>query len=124
MMNKRKIFMGLDIILLLIYFYPVIFPKVIYYVYGNHSKLIIMMSIFAFPLLYYIIRSEVAKTPFMNISVKSALVSTGVFAIFIVVDIVTSRFVAPYSDVLRSFEALVAIMIGEICYIISEKLHR
>lgn len=124
MMNKRKIFMGLDIILLLIYFYPVIFPKVIYCVYGNHSKLIIMMSIFAFPLLYYIIRSEVAKTPFMNISVKSALVSTGVFAIFIVVDIVTSRFVAPYSDVLRSFEALVAIMIGEICYIISEKLHR
>ncbi len=124
MMNKRKIFMGLDIILLLIYFYPVIFPKVIYYVYGNHSKFIIMMSVFAFPLLYYIIRSEVAKTPFMNISVKSALVSTGVFAIFIVVDIVTSRFVAPYSDVLRSFEALVAIMIGEICYIISEKLHR
>lgn len=124
MMNKRKIFMGLDIILLLIYFYPVIFPRVIYNVYGNHSKLIIMMSVFAFPLLYYIIRSEVAKTPFMNISVKSALVSTGVFAIFIVVDIITSRFVAPYSDVLRSFEALVAIMIGEICYIISEKLHR
>ncbi|MCI5697686.1 MAG: hypothetical protein MR269_01460 [Clostridiales bacterium] len=116
--------MGLDIILLLIYFYPVIFPRVIYNVYGNHSKLIIMMSVFAFPLLYYIIRSEVAKTPFMNISVKSALVSTGVFAIFIVVDIITSRFVAPYSDVLRSFEALVAIMIGEICYIISEKLHR
>lgn len=124
MMNKRKIFMGLDIILLLIYFYPVIFPSVIYNVYGNHSKLIIMMSVFAFPLLYYIIRSEVTKTPFMNISVKSALVSTGVFAIFIVVDIITSRFVAPYSDVLRSFEALVAIMIGEICYIISEKLHR
>lgn len=124
MMNKRKIFMGLDILLLLIYFYPVIFPRVIYNVYGNHSKLIIMMSVFAFPLLYYIIRSEVAKTPFMNISVKSALVSTGVFAIFIVVDIITSRFVAPYSDVLRSFEALVAIMIGEICYIISEKLHR
>lgn len=124
MMNKRKIFTGLDIILLLIYFYPVIFPRVIYNVYGNHSKLVIMMSVFAFPLLYYIIRSEVAKTPFMNISVKSALVSTGVFAIFIVVDIITSRFVAPYSDVLRSFEALVAIMIGEIYYIISEKLHR
>ncbi len=79
---------------------------------------------FAFALAYYIIRAEVTKTPFMNIRVKTAVVAVSVFLVLMLIDIATGRFSASYYDFLRPFEGIVAIMIAEIYYTISEGLHK
>lgn len=120
MITKKKLFLGLDIVILLIYFYPIIFPERI----EKSLNITMVLIALVFALAYYIIRSKVTKTPFMNICIKTAVVAVGVFLVLMIIDMYIGRFSAPCYDVIRSFESIVAIMISEIYYTISEMLQK
>lgn len=109
-MNKNKIFIALDVLIMLVYLYFICFPD-------NVEKytadiILFFIIVFGIPFVYFIIRSEITKKPFMNINTKSAIASVILMAIFILIDLSCGRF-GDYQCLLP-LEAIVCTMLGEL----------
>lgn len=114
-MNKKKIFTALDILLLLIYSCPLIFPHIL----KTYVNDFIVFFAFLILLVYYGIRSKIAQEPFMNISRKNALIRVVVYICLVVIDLILSRF-GDYPHLL-TFEIMVSIIAGELYRTLFEK---
>lgn len=112
---KKKMFMVLDILLLLLYSFPLIFPHILkVYVHD-----LIVFFAFLILLVYYGIRSKIAQEPFMNISRKNTLIRVVVYVCLVVIDLILSRF-GDYPHLL-TFEIMVSIIAGELYRTLFEK---
>lgn len=107
-MDKKKLFKLLDIVLMLIFFIPVLIPQKIVPYMSIWTAIIIAFALLA----YYAIRSEIAKVPYWNTSWKRAMVSLICYLAMLLIDVLLNRF-GDYSS-LMLFEGLTAIMAGEI----------
>lgn len=107
-MDKKKLFKLLDIVLMLIFFIPVLIPQKIDPYMSIWSAIIIFFALVA----YYAIRSEIAKVPFWSVSWKRTIISLICFVVMLLIDVLLNRF-GDYSS-LMLFEGLTAIMAGEI----------
>lgn len=109
-MNKNKIFIALDVLIMLVYLYFICFPDNV----EKYTAKIILFFIIVFgiPFVYFIIRSEITKKPFMNINTKSAIASIILMAIFILIDLSFGR-LGDY-QCLVPLESTVCVMLGEL----------
>lgn len=112
---KKKMFMVLDILLLLLYSFPLIFPHIL----KTYVNDFIVFFAFLILLVYYGIRSKISQEPFMNISRKNALVRVVVYVCLVVIDLILSRF-GDYPHLL-TFEIMVSIIAGELYRTLFEK---
>lgn len=109
-MNKNKIFTALDVLIMLVYLYFICFPDNVEKYTAN--KILFSIIVFCAPFVYFIIRSEITKKPFMNINSKSAIARIILMAIFILIDLSCGRF-GDYQCLL-SLEIVVCVMLGEL----------
>ncbi len=109
-MNKNKIFTALDVLIILVYLYFICFPDNIEKYTDNN--ILFLVIVFCIPFVYFIIRSEITKKPFMNINTKSAISSLILMAIFILIDLSCGRF-GDYQCSLP-LEVIVCTMLGEL----------
>ena len=109
-MNKNKIFIALDLLIMLVYLYFICFPDNIEKYTDNN--ILFLVIVFCIPFVYFIIRSEITKKPFMNINTKSAIASLILMAIFILIDLSCGRF-GDYQCLLP-LEVIVCTMLGEL----------
>lgn len=109
-MNKNKIFIALDVLIMLVYLYFICFPDNIEKYTDNN--ILFLVIVFCIPFVYFIIRSEITKKPFMNINTKSAIASLILMAIFILIDLSFGRF-GDYQCLLP-LEVMVCTMLGEL----------
>ena len=70
-LNKNKIFIALDVLIMLVYLYFICFPDNIEKYTDNN--ILFLVIVFCIPFVYFIIRSEITKKLFMNINTKSAI---------------------------------------------------
>lgn len=108
-MNKNKIFIALDVLIMLVYLYFICFPDNIEKYTDNN--ILFLVIVFCIPFVYFIIRSEITKKPFMNINTKSAIARTILMAIFILIDLSCGR-LGDYQCLLP-LEIVVCVMLGE-----------
>lgn len=108
-MNKKNIFIALDVLIMLVYLYFICFPDNIEKYTDNN--ILFLVIVFCIPFVYFIIRSEIAKKPFMNINTKSAIARTILMAIFILIDLSCGR-LGDYQCLLP-LEIVVCVMLGE-----------
>lgn len=109
-MNKNKIFIALDVLIILAYLYFICFPDNIEKYTDNN--ILFLVIVFCIPFVYFIIRSEITKKPFMNINTKFAIASLILMAIFILIDLSCGRF-GDYQCLLP-LEVIVCTMLGEL----------
>lgn len=109
-MNKNKIFTALDVLIMLVYLYFICFPDNVEKYTAN--KILFFIIVFCLPFVYFIIRSEITKKPFMNINTKSAIASLILMPIFILIDLFCGRF-GDYQGLLP-LEIVVCMMLGEL----------
>lgn len=109
-MNKNKIFTALDVLIMLVYLYFICFPDNIEKYTDNN--ILFLVVVFCIPFVYFIIRSEITKKPFMNINTKSAIASVILMAIFILIDLSCGR-LGDYQGLLP-LEIVVCMMLGEL----------
>lgn len=109
-MNKNKIFTALDVLIMLVYLYFICFPDNIEKYTDNN--ILFLVIVFCIPFVYFIIRSEITKKPFMNINSKSAIARIILMAIFILIDLSCGRF-GDYQCLLP-LEVIVCTMFGEL----------
>ena len=109
-MNKNKIFIALDVLIILVYLYFISFPDNIEKYTDNN--ILFLVIVFCIPFVYFIIRSEITKKPFMNINTKSAIASLILMSIFILIDLSCGRF-GDYHCLLP-LEVIVCTMLGEL----------
>ena len=109
-MNKNKIFTALDVLIMLVYLYFICFPDNVEKYTAN--KILFIIIAIGIPFVYFIIRSEITKKPFMNINTKSAIASVILMAIFILIDLSCGRF-GDYQCLLP-LEAIVCTMLEEL----------
>lgn len=107
-MDKKKLFMVLDVVLMLLFFVPVLIPEKFDPYISMWTSIIICFVLVA----YYAIRSEIAKVPFWDMSWKRSIVGLTCLIVMFLIDIVINRF-GDYPS-LMMFECLTAIMAGEI----------
>ena len=110
-MNTNKIFTALDVLIMLVYLYFICFPDNIEK-YTDNNILLFFIIVFGIPFVYFIIRSEITKKPFMNINTKSAIASIILMAIFILIDLSFGR-LGDY-QCLVPLEVIVCTMLGEL----------
>lgn len=109
-MNKNKIFIALDVLIMLVYLYFICFPDNVEKYTAN--IILFFIIVFGIPFVYFIIRSEITKKPFMNINTKSAIASIILMAIFILIDLSFGR-LGDY-QCLVPLEFTVFVMLGEL----------
>ena len=109
-MNKNKIFIALDVLIMLVYLYFICFPDNVEKYTAN--IILFFIIVFGIPFVYFIIRSEITKKPFMNINTKSAIASIILMAIFILIDLSFGR-LGDY-QCLVPLEFTVLVMLGEL----------
>ena len=109
-LNKNKIFIALDVLIVLVYLYFICFPDNVEKYTAN--IILFFIIVFGIPFVYFIIRSEITKKPFMNINTKSAIASIILMAIFILIDLSFGR-LGDY-QCLVPLEFTVCVMLGEL----------
>lgn len=109
-MNKNKIFTALDVLIMLVYLYFICFPDNVEKYTAN--IILFFIIVFGISFVYFIIRSEITKKPFMNINTKSAIASIILMAIFILIDLSFGR-LGDY-QCLVPLESTVCVMLGEL----------
>lgn len=115
-MDKKKLFKVLDIVLMLVFLVPVLFPEKI----DAYINIWVMIIILFAMLAYYAIKSKVTNEPVLEPSWRRTIVRLICLLAMFLIDILLHRFGA-YS-ILLPFEALTAIMAGEIfCEVLPKK---
>lgn len=107
-MEKKLLFKILDVVLMILFFIPVLIPQKI----DPYISIWFAIIIFFALLGYFAVRSEITKLPFWSMSWKKSVVNLTCLIAMFLIDILVNRF-GDYPS-LMTFELLTVIMAGEI----------
>lgn len=104
----KKIFILLDICILAMCVYPLAFPQS----FGGYIRPLWIIMLLIGITLYFIVRSEVTKEPFMEPNAKKAMVIAGTFIFLLLLDVILNRLGA--YNYLMPLEILTSAVAGEV----------